>query len=498
MGSLRLKRGDSTDRLNYTPLEGELILDTDTQQLFIGDGVTAGGNAVVAGNANVTIVSNYSNANVAGFLPVYGGNITANVITANSVTGVVLSNVPAGNLTGTIPSVVLGNSTTYVGTTAIPLNRSSAVQDLTGVSSVQNGNSNVAIVANGNVTINAVGGTRLTAFSTGVDVTGTFSVSGNATVNGLTSNTTASVTGNLTAGNLVTAGRVVATGNVLGDHFVGNAINLTGNISATTFISTATTGTAPLSVLSTTEVANLNVKNANTVTNPTQANITSIGTLTSLVVTGNANIGQINSNGGNIQGTLQTNMIQAGFGFIGNLTSNGGLGEQGYALQTFGSGGPTAPANVSLAYTRVRSLERPAYFQYNNSISAGYPGLHDYQVRNYNTFVFDQSNSFTRLSSNFTVNLVDVPDFDPSTSFTFYQEYYIVINQFTTARYPTGFSINGVAKTIKWRGGSQLVGNASKIDVYKFTVVYTVDDYTQSNPGRAVGPYVLGDLITYG
>jgi hypothetical protein len=40
----------------------------------------------------------------------------------------------AGNLTGTIPSSVLGNSTLYVGTTAIALNRSSTSQTLTGVS----------------------------------------------------------------------------------------------------------------------------------------------------------------------------------------------------------------------------------------------------------------------------------------------------------------------------------------------------------------------------
>ena len=39
----------------------------------------------------------------------------------------------AGNLTGTIPSTVLGNSTVYVGTTAVALNRASATLALTGV-----------------------------------------------------------------------------------------------------------------------------------------------------------------------------------------------------------------------------------------------------------------------------------------------------------------------------------------------------------------------------
>jgi len=46
------------------------------------------------------------------------------------------TNVPAGQLSGTIPSTVLGNSSLYVGTTSIALNRASAALGLTGISSV--------------------------------------------------------------------------------------------------------------------------------------------------------------------------------------------------------------------------------------------------------------------------------------------------------------------------------------------------------------------------
>ena len=53
--------------------------------------------------------------------------------TVFSGSGANLTNVPAGQLSGTIPSAVLGNSTVYIGTTAIALNRSSASQSLTGV-----------------------------------------------------------------------------------------------------------------------------------------------------------------------------------------------------------------------------------------------------------------------------------------------------------------------------------------------------------------------------
>ena len=50
-----------------------------------------------------------------------------------AVSGANLTSLTAGNLSGTIPSGVLGNSTHYIGTTAITLNRASASQSLTGI-----------------------------------------------------------------------------------------------------------------------------------------------------------------------------------------------------------------------------------------------------------------------------------------------------------------------------------------------------------------------------
>jgi hypothetical protein len=59
------------------------------------------------------------------------GTLSATVFSGS---GASLTSVPAGQLSGTIPSGVLGNSTVYIGTTAIALNRGSASQSLTGVS----------------------------------------------------------------------------------------------------------------------------------------------------------------------------------------------------------------------------------------------------------------------------------------------------------------------------------------------------------------------------
>jgi hypothetical protein len=65
----------------------------------------------------------------------YNFNPSSGLLTATafSGSGASLTSLPAGQLSGTIPSGVLGNSTLYVGTTAIALNRSSASQSLTGV-----------------------------------------------------------------------------------------------------------------------------------------------------------------------------------------------------------------------------------------------------------------------------------------------------------------------------------------------------------------------------
>lgn len=44
--ALRLRRGTDSERLLITPAEGELIYTTDTKKLYVGDGVTVGGNPV--------------------------------------------------------------------------------------------------------------------------------------------------------------------------------------------------------------------------------------------------------------------------------------------------------------------------------------------------------------------------------------------------------------------------------------------------------------------
>ena len=107
-----------------------------------------------------------------------------------------------------------------------------------------------------------------------------------------------------------------------------------GNIgTAGIIVSSIATGTAPFTVTSTTQVANLNVATsgvAGYVTAAAQSNITSLGTLSGISVSGNANIGNIgtgglitatgNITGGNIIGTLHVgNLSGTGNSNVGNI-----------------------------------------------------------------------------------------------------------------------------------------------------------------------------------
>jgi hypothetical protein len=156
---------------------------------------------------------------------------------------------------------------------------------------ISNGNSNINIpVANGNINITATGNSVMVITGNGVNVTGTLNATGNLTA----------VNANL--GNSVTA-----------NYFIGN---LYGTANLATF---ATTANSVAGANVSGQVANALV--AGTVYTNAQPNITSVGTLTTLDVTGNVNTGNINAGtgtGGNITGG---NLVSANY-FTGTLTTN--------------------------------------------------------------------------------------------------------------------------------------------------------------------------------
>ena len=169
------------------------------------------------------------------------------------------------------------------------------------------------------------------------NIGGIANITGNAIIGGV-----ATVTGNVSGGNLSTGGALSVTGNANVGNLGTARVIATGNISGTQLISNIPTGTAPLVVTSTTQVANLNAATAGTagsattagtVTTNAQPNITSVGTLTSLTVTGNASAG---------------NLLTAGSVVASTLTSNVAIGTAPLTVTS-----TTRVANLNVSYANV-------------------------------------------------------------------------------------------------------------------------------------------------
>ena len=100
-------------------------------------GVSIDGNAATASAvAAANLSGNTLNAGVTASSLTSVGTITSGTWSGSfgAVSGANLTSLTAGNLSGTIPSGVLGNSAHFIGTTSIALNRASGAQTLTGVS----------------------------------------------------------------------------------------------------------------------------------------------------------------------------------------------------------------------------------------------------------------------------------------------------------------------------------------------------------------------------
>jgi hypothetical protein len=217
-------------------------------------------------------------------------------------------------------------------------------------SKISNGTSEVAVIASGgNIRSNVGGATVQLIASDGVRITGIMSASGNITGGNLSgtsitgtlltaaqTNITSvgtlsslSVSGNVQGGNLRTAGLISATGGITGASLntgTGNA-NV-GNLGATSVVATNLTGTLQTAA---------------------QTNITSVGTLSSLSVSGNVQGGNLRTAGlisatGQITGS-QFNGSGAGLTSIPNgALANSTVTVNGTAISLGGSGTVTANA----------------------------------------------------------------------------------------------------------------------------------------------------------
>jgi hypothetical protein len=311
---------------------------------------TASGN-ITASNANLgnAVTANFFIGSGANLTSIPGGNVSgqvANALVSGTVYTAAQPNITSlGTLTGltsTGTANLIGASNVSLGPVGnVKITGGSNGQYLqtdgsgtltwstvaSGASSnISNGNSNVNIPsANGNVNISSAGNANIVVVTgTGVNIAGTLNATGNASLGNLVttgsggnisnanviSANTLIASGNITAGNINTTGSggnignanvisantFIASGNITsGNANLGNNVTanfFTGNLYGTANLATyATTANAVAGGNVSGQVANALI--SGTVYTNAQPNITSVGTLTSLTVTGNVTGGNL-------------------------------------------------------------------------------------------------------------------------------------------------------------------------------------------------------------
>jgi hypothetical protein len=384
--------------------------------------------------SNVTDFVNITTATTGTYYPLMTNGLTGNV--PEFANNALSFNALTGNLSTTLLNVTSNANIGNVGTATLIATTGNIGTINSGL--LQNGNSNITITANGNVSVTAAGGTtELVITSTGVNVAGTLNATGNANVGniGATSGVltgTLSVTGNANVGNIgATSGVLTGTLSVTGNANVGNigatsgvltgTLSVTGNANVGNIGATSGVFTGTLSVTSNANVGNIgatagvftgnvsalnanlgNVASANyltgTLTTAAQPNITSVGTLTSLDVTGNVTSGNLYANSGTL-GASNANVVtlnvsgRSNLNAVGNVYISGGNANQilktdgagnlswtdpngGYYLHTQGSANTvwTVTHNLNRQYVTVEAIDANG-----NS----YTGRYDYPTISY-------------------------------------------------------------------------------------------------------------------
>jgi hypothetical protein len=127
------------------------------------------------------------------------------------------------------------------------------------------------------------------------------------TVVGTLEATAVSATGNVTGGNVATAGVISATGNITGGNLRTSAVTVAGTGAITGITTLSASGNANVGNLGATNVVATSI--TGTLATNAQPNITSVGTLSSLSVTGNIT-------GGNIIGLVSQNTRRRTLNFV--------------------------------------------------------------------------------------------------------------------------------------------------------------------------------------
>jgi hypothetical protein len=243
------------------------------------------------------------------------GTVTSGTWSASfgAVSGANLTNLTAGNLTGTIPSTVLANSALFVGTTSIALNRASSNLGLTGITSIAmpgatSGTITVTPAATAGttaITIPATTGTLITSGDTGT-VTSTMIldgtiVNGDINASAAIAYTKLSLSNSIVNADINASAAIVYTKLSLSNSIVNADINASAAIVDTKLATISTAG-----------------KVANSATTATNANTASA--IVARDASGNFSAGTITAA---LTGAASSNVLKAGDTMTGKLNLAG-------------------------------------------------------------------------------------------------------------------------------------------------------------------------------
>ncbi|MBV4365929.1 hypothetical protein [Erwinia phyllosphaerae] len=166
--SIQIKRGVTAKVAAYTPLSGELVLDTTTNKLYAGDGSTAGGKQVVASKVGVTDASTAPATEVGETMSVTGSAVTLTTQTTASLCSLTLTpgdweieSIFYVNPTAGATAITAGNNSATTAIDAVPFRFqmstafSAIVQCITAPRRRYNISANQTIYLNVNVTFSS-------------------------------------------------------------------------------------------------------------------------------------------------------------------------------------------------------------------------------------------------------------------------------------------------------------------------------------------------------
>lgn len=336
-----------------------------------------------------------------------------------------------------------------------------------------------SISVTGNVSAAFVSGTITTAAQPNITSLGQLSV--------------LNVTGNINAGNIILSGgiygpingsigaitpnvgtftnvivnnNITASGNlVAGNGNLGNVVRANFYYGDGGFLSNIkASGTASANYANYANIANI----SGTVTSSAQPNITSLGNLTSLIITGNLTAGNANLG----------NAVRGNF-FIGN----------GSLLTGVSAGNITGQVPNALVAGTVYSSSQPnitsigtlGNLTVTNSVTANVITVKGTkEVVNYFTTAgaFSSAtldanlgtvwwiNNPTNMSDPFTVNFSNVAN-----SVTDTTVFIVMVEHGATPHAITDIQVNGSTPYVKWLGGISPIATANTLDVYSFTII---------------------------